>query len=239
MPLRLSGLPHPVWIRPGTSDWRVLHQIFVEREYDSGSDEHEAALSRCYQDAVDRAAKPVIIDCGANVGIASIWYAIRYPQAAVIAVEPEPENFRVLRMNAANYPAIIPIQGGISDRRTRLRLSNDGADPWAWETTESDEVGDVATFTVPDLLADIPDARPLIVKIDIEGAETQLFRSGVEWTRRAPLIVFESHDRRFVWRGTFHAIVSALIAQPRDYVQQGENTFAFSHELLAPPGASA
>ena len=229
--LHLGGVPKPVWIRPGTSDWRVLHQVFAGNEYDSGSDAHEAAVAGFYEDALARSEVPVIVDCGANVGLASIWYAVRFPRAQIIAVEPEPENFRILAMNARNYQNIMPVQGGISDRPTRASLTNAGSDPWAWETQENDEDGEVMMVTVQDLLAKVPNAQPLIVKIDIEGAERELFRSNLHWTRDTPLIVFESHDRRFAWRGTFHAIASALLEQPRDYIQQGENTFTFSHVL--------
>jgi FkbM family methyltransferase len=231
LPMQLKGVAHPIMLRPGTTDWRVLHQIFVDQEYDPASPTHDGALSRLYEAALDRAEVPVIIDCGANIGIASIWYAERYPRAMIVAVEPEPENFRILALNAANYPNITPVQGGISDRQTRVTLSNVGDAPWAWETTESAETGEIATFTVPDLLAGVPNGRPMIVKIDIEGFEVELFRSNLDWSGQTPLIVFESHDRLFVWRGTFHAIVAALVDTPRDYIQKGENTFAYSHDL--------
>jgi FkbM family methyltransferase len=235
MPVVLNGLANPVLLRPGTTDWRVLHQIFADQEYDPASPAHDAALTRRYDEALGRSEVPVIIDCGANIGLASIWYAQRYPHARIIAVEPEPENFRILALNAANYANITPVQGGISDRKTRVSLANVGDAPWAWETKESAETGEIATFTVPDLLAGVADARLLIVKIDIEGFEVELFRSNREWPRRVPLIVFESHDRLFAWRGTFHAIVAALIDQKRDYIQKGENTFAFLHDLQRAP----
>jgi hypothetical protein len=81
----------------------------------------------------------------------------------------------------------------------------------------------------------VPRSRLMTVKIDIEGAEVELFRSNLEWSVWAPLIVFESHDRLFAWRGTFHAIAAALTHHPRDYIQKGENTFAFAHHF---PGGS-
>jgi hypothetical protein len=49
--------------------------------------------------------------------------------------------------------------------------------------------------------------------------------------------VFESHDWLFNWRGTFHAVASVLTKTMRDYVQNGENTFSFSHTLLMEPAA--
>jgi FkbM family methyltransferase len=232
MTLRLKGVAHPIALRPGTSDWDVLHQVFVAQEYDSASEEHEINVAHFYDDVLGHSDVPVIIDCGANIGIASIWYAQRFPEARIIAVEPEPENFRILGMNAANYPNITPVQGGISDRRTHVSLTNAGNAPWAWETTESDDSGETETFTIPDLVAAVPRSRLMTVKIDIEGSEVELFRSNLDWPRETPLIVFEAHDRRFAWRGTFHAIATVLTDQPRDYIQKGENTFAFSHDLI-------
>jgi FkbM family methyltransferase len=232
MALRLNGVAHPISLRPGTSDWDVLHQVFVGEEYDSASQAHETIMSHFYADVLDQSEVPVIIDCGANIGIASIWYAQRFPRARIIAVEPEPGNFRILAMNAANYPNITPVQGGISDRQTRVSLTNVGDAPWAWETQECDDTGEIATFTIPDLLATVPRSRLMTVKIDIEGSEVELFRSNLDWPQETPLIVFEAHDRLFAWRGTFHAIVAALTDHPRDYIQKGENTFAFSHKLI-------
>jgi len=133
-------------------------------------------------------------------------------------------------MNAANYPNIVPVHGGISDRETPLILSNTGDDPWAWETTES-ESGQIRAFTIPGLLANVTDAALMIVKIDIEGSEVGLFRSNVDWANETPVIVFESHDSLFNWRGTFHAVVSTLTKRPRDYIQSGENTFSFLHSM--------
>jgi FkbM family methyltransferase len=210
----------------------VLDQVYVGSEYDCPSQGHNQAVFRYYTNCVEKRMVPLIIDCGANIGMASIWYAQKFPLAKIISVEPEPENFRILAMNAANYPNIVPIQGGISDQETKLILSNTGDAPWAWETREA-ESGPIRAFTIPGLLANVTDAALMIVKIDIEGSEVGLFRSNVDWANETPVIVFESHDSLFNWRGTFHAVVSILIKRPRDYIQSGENTFSFLHSMVS------
>ena len=230
--LRLRGLSHPIFLRPGTSDWDVLDHIYVGREYDCPSEGHNQAVIKYYTNCVEKLKVPLIIDCGANIGLASIWYAQKFPLAKIISVEPEPENFRILAMNAAFYPNIVPIHGGISDQETNLTLSNTGDAPWAWEATEA-ESGEIRAFTIPGLLANVTDAALMIVKIDIEGSEVGLFRSNVDWVNETPVIVFESHDSLFNWRGTFHAVVSILTKRPRDYIQSGENTFSFLHSMAS------
>jgi FkbM family methyltransferase len=168
--LRVRGLPRPIYARLGTSDRSVLLQVFVSCEYDCPSEAHNQAVRAFYDEALARAKVPVIIDCGANIGLASLWYAAKFPEAKIIAVEPEPENFRILTMNAAGYSNITVVCGAISDRQARVSLHNVGDEPWAWETVES-EAGDGLTYTIPSLMKGLPDLELMIVKIDIEGAK--------------------------------------------------------------------
>jgi FkbM family methyltransferase len=227
--MRIPKVPHAIWIRERTSDFETMEQVFVDREYDFAAwPSHHAMIDRTYIELLNAGKLPVIVDCGANVGYASIWFAVRYPRAIVYAVEPEPQNSAMLHRNVSAYPNVLPIQAGISDRPARISLRNPVGEPWACQTVE-DEQGAVSTVTIPDLLEQRPNCVPLIVKIDIEGYETSLFRSNTEWASRTPLVVFEMHDWLFHWGGTGHAILRCLTQRPRDYLVRGENVFSFAH----------
>lgn len=207
-----------------------MEQVFVHRQYESSRwPEHQAAVARAYALLLAEGKTPTIIDCGANVGYASIWFAVKYPGAIVYAIEPEPQNFSVLESNVAPYENIVPIKAGVSDRETRLTLQSQDGASWSWQTLEDDEHGDVEAVTIDRVLARRPGCAPFIVKVDIEGHEAQLFRSNVEWTAKTPLIVFEMHDWLFPWRGTGHAIFRALTQRPREFLMQGETIFSFAH----------
>ncbi|MBW9112232.1 FkbM family methyltransferase [Rhizobium cauense] len=236
--IRLPEVEGDVFLRPRSTDWGVLNQVFVEQEYAIRSPAHAEALFRHYQATIDAGDTPVIIDCGANSGLASIWYSHVFPEAIVVAVEPEPENYSVLCRNAGNRLNIRPLQAGISDQKGRITLHNPGHGHWSWQTVEN-ATGEVETVTIPDLLSAIPRGKLLIVKIDIEGSEVNLFRSNTAWANETPLIVFESHDLMANWHGTAHAVLSVLTREPRDYFQEGENTLAFSHALLGPREAKS
>jgi len=199
---------------------------------------YEARLLARARAIRDAGRTPVIVDCGANIGISAIWFADRFPDATILAVEPEPANHALLQRNTAAHPNIVAIRAAVSDHRGRVSLTNDGGEAWGWATREAED-GDVETVTVGDLLARVPDGAPLIVKIDIEGGEVDLFRSATEWTRETPLIVFEDHDWMLPGRGTFAAVMKRLVDEPRDYFRRGENTFAFSHALLEPTDRGA
>jgi FkbM family methyltransferase len=236
--LRLRGIAFPVFLRPGTSDWCVLDQVFMCKEYECPSRPHNESVYEFYNALLSRSEIPLIIDCGAHIGLASIWYAQKFPEAKIIAVEPEPENFRILAMNTADYANISAVQAGISDHETHVTLRNmDDNAPWAWQTTETG--GDVVTSTIPNLLACVPNAKLLVVKVDVEGSEVALFRSNVDWVTKTPVIVFEAHDWLFNWRGTFHAVASVLTRDSRDYILHGENIFSFLHSVLPHDGSHA
>jgi FkbM family methyltransferase len=229
MAMGIPGMPHPIRLRPATTDWVVMEQIFIDQAFSlSQWPEHERAIRARYESAIERGRTPVIVDCGAHIGLATLWFAGKFPDARVFAIEPAPENYEILRWNVQPYPNITPVHAAVWDHETQVRLLNADAEPWAWETKETDSEG-VQTVTIPGLLSREPDNVLLVIKIDIEGSEVEMFRSNLEWIEQTPLIVIELHDWQGGWRGTGHAVFSRLSTHPRDYMQRGDNMFSFSH----------
>ena len=101
------GGKHPIFIRLKTSDFRTFLKIFRDREY-------ELELGKEPQ---------TILDAGANVGFASVYFAIKYPRAKIIAIEPESANFAQLKRNVAPYPNIIPVQAALWSEISTTRSS--------------------------------------------------------------------------------------------------------------------
>jgi FkbM family methyltransferase len=229
----LRGVSRPVWMRPGVSDWIVMERIFLDLEYDPLSPPHEAAMDRLQAAILARGKTPLVIDCGANIGLSAIWFAERYPQARIIALEPEPGNFAILEKNAANFPNILARCAAVSDRMSRVSLANSTDRPWSWQTREA-EAGEVPAVTLQHIVAGERDAVLMAVKVDIEGFEVNLLRSATAWLEDLPLLVFEMHDWKQAWSGSGHAFFSALARQRRDYLVRGENIFAYAHSAFAP-----
>ena len=88
--IRRRDVRHPFSIRVRTSDYSCFRQVFVLQEY-----------------ALDARWQPkTIVDAGANIGLASIYFANAFPSSRIVAVEPERGNFRLLQKNCAH--AVIP-----------------------------------------------------------------------------------------------------------------------------------
>jgi hypothetical protein len=88
--IKLKGVKHPVSIRLHTSDAMVCAEVL---------------LSEDYSFALELQPR-VVVDAGANCGMTSIFYANKYPDALVLAIEPDPENFGALLENIQPYPNI-------------------------------------------------------------------------------------------------------------------------------------
>jgi len=184
--MRLKGLEHPIAFRDGTSDPVVLRAIFSKEEYG------------CVQPG-----PPVrtIIDCGANIGCTAVYFLHKYPDAHVIAIEPDPDNFavckrnlqpfqeRVTLLNAAIWPTITPmkvVRGDFGDGRE-----------WSFrvEPCREGETADFASVTMDAIMKQAGFSLVDILKIDIEGSERALFQqnSDKEWLSRIRHLVIELH----------------------------------------------
>lgn len=234
-----SGKQHTVWVRPHSTDIAIFTQIFRWKEYDfSRWSPYADHLKSCYEDIIAAGKVPVIVDGGANAGYSPIWFSLRFPRARVIAVEPDRENFALLKRNVASFPNIVSVEAALWDEKTLVSILDPNASAWARRFEVAHNGIGMPSITVPELLHERDDYVPFIMKIDIEGAETKLFRSNTDWIDNFPLVVFEAHDSLYEWlgpwQGSAHSFFSTLARRRREYLMHGENIFAFLH----PEGAS-
>ena len=178
--------PGPVFVRAGSSDRRVFRQVLINLEYD------------CFQ----KVREPrLIVDCGANVGYASLYFLGRYPGAHVIAIEPESGNVSLLKRNTAPFGKRITVfQAGVWSHATGLTIRRgqfgDGRE-WATQVVETPAGGtpDIPAVDLVEVLAASGFSRIDILKVDIERAERVLFGPGAErWLDRVDNLAVELHD---------------------------------------------
>ncbi len=186
--LRSAAALHPLQCRRGSSDLDVFGQIFVGREY------------RCLDDVTDAG---LIVDCGANVGYSAAYFLSRFPRAEIIAVEPDPANFAALSANLAPYGSRQKaLCTGVWSHTTDLVISEvpfrDGRE---WSQTvrpaRAGESGAMKAVDIGSILASSGHDRIAILKVDIEGAESEVFASTSnyqEWIGKVDNLVIEIHS---------------------------------------------
>jgi FkbM family methyltransferase len=131
----------------------------------------------------------VVVDCGANIGITSLFLAARYPGATILSVEPHPDNFALLKTNVAQVPRILPIRACVTGTsQSAVALTNDQA---AWgNRIATDDLGVlVPAITIEELCKQHGIEKIDLLKLDIEGAEEQVLENGTFLARSENIIV--------------------------------------------------
>ncbi|MEI6212822.1 MAG: FkbM family methyltransferase [Desulfuromonadales bacterium] len=177
---------------------------------------------------------PLIVDAGANIGASSVYFALKFPDARIIAVEPGAENHCLLAMNSAGLN-VDPRLAALASKTGTVSVIDVGAGFWGLRTAVSsgDNLGvTVPACTVNDIYAEQgSDFFPYIVKIDIEGGEKDLFSQNTEWISRTPCIIIELHDWMLPGQGTSHPFLRCISQCDRDFIHIGENVFSISNNL--------
>lgn len=173
----------PLNLRLPSSDVSTYEQVFINQEYDF----------------LVETQPNVIVDAGANIGLASIYFANKYPEAKIIAIEPEESNFKLLKQNVAPYSTIFPVQAALWNENGEINLVDPGRGNWGFVTETADELlGNVchkiATITMEKIIDDYELDKIDILKIDIEGAEKEVFSKTSSWIKKVDALIVEIHE---------------------------------------------
>ena len=181
-----------IWLREIGSDHGTYWEIFLEEVYQ----EVTSLVKDC----------EYIVDLGANIGLASRYFAGHYPMSSIFSVEPDNNNYRSLERNLSiliGSGRCRTLRGAAWGSTTGVSIELLGGDPskhdcfYTQEITRSD--GDAMTTQITDAFS-VEDIIKLsgfhnidLLKIDIEGAEVRLFCVDTGWLDRVGAIAIEFH----------------------------------------------
>jgi FkbM family methyltransferase len=175
------GCNSPVYLRIDTSDFCAYYDVLI-------------AKTRQYDLEGLTFSPATIVDAGAHIGMASILFARRYPLSKIIAIEPEPSNFALLLRNTSSYKNILPICAALWREDGEVTLGSSNVHPkGAFQIVENGETR-VRALTMDTLMRETGIQSIDILKVDIEGSETDVFAS-CNWIDNVRVIAIELHDR--------------------------------------------
>ena len=208
---RTSFEKHPLLFRLKTSDIPIAVQVFVNEEYRF----------------IPKKSIRTVLDAGANTGFSSIYFANRFPDAQIVALEPEQTNVDLLRKNTGFCERIHPEQLALWNENVDLDVV-DWFGKCGFRTKSHGEqmarevCGAVPGISVPALMARYGWEKIDFLKMDIEGAETTVFSGDLGWLDHVGVLAVELHD----WLDPNCSRVFSEVAQRFDvHWVQGENQF--------------
>lgn len=231
-PFSVPGFDAPVHLRANRSDYSIFWQSIVRKQYDLPKFHQTNELMRRADGMRAAGQVPLILDCGGNIGLSVRSFGKDYPDARIIVVEPDNNNLRVLRENVASLgDRVTVVQGGVASRSGHCRVVGQerGSAGLMTQYCDADAAGAIRTWPIDDLLAMVPGGQPWIVKLDIEGAQDDLFSANTDWVAKADCIILELDDWIMPWSGSTVNFFRTMSQHRFDYLLDGELIVCYRH----------
>lgn len=209
-------------LRPRSSDIWIAREIFGRKEYDVSHLPHAEILRAKYRQALAEGHTPLIIDAGANIGLAAVWFSKIFPEAKIVSVEPDPANAEMCRANTAHLKNVEVVEAAIGATPGRVALEDPKHAAAAIRTVRQEAAG-VPVTTIQDICAARPAARLFMVKVDIEGFESDLFAANTDWLDDIEALYVEPHDWMLARQYSSRALQQALAPRGFEMIILGEN----------------
>jgi FkbM family methyltransferase len=124
---------------------------------------------------------------------------MKYPESKIIAIEPDRDNFNLMKKNIEPYPNIIPILGALWDKNEMINLVDPGLGNWGFmvdrATSKQSNSSRIKGMTIDKIISDYNIEEIDILKIDIEGSEKEVFSDITLWIDKVNVLIVELHER--------------------------------------------
>jgi len=154
---------------------------------------HDEIFTReLYRFQTDTAA-PRILDCGANIGLATVYWKRLFPAARIICFEPDPITFDTLTKNiaSAGLSDVTCIPKGLGAKEETRQFFSEGAD--GGRVAVSEDTHDLITINLTPLSPYL--SEPIdFLKIDIEGSEYEVLEECKDSLGSVERIFIEYHS---------------------------------------------
>lgn len=161
-----------------------------------------------------------IVDAGAYVGYQTLYFSKKFPHATIFAIEPEVSNYKQLIKHTSSVTNVVTINAAVWSTKELVSLKNRNTGNWGFTVTNEGD-RDTKTVTLHEIIKQSPNGVIDVLKIDIEGAERELFlHKTEEWLPNVRMIIAELHDR--IYPDCSKVVFSKLPSNEWEHYKQGE-----------------
>jgi FkbM family methyltransferase len=216
----------------GEEDAVSIIQIFIAEFY------RLTQLGARYEDLIENyrhilesGKQPIILDCGANIGLTSLYFSRQFPQAKVVSIEPDKLNCDFATANTKKNNVDV-IRAAVGSEAGKCDIADTSVDSNSYQiSVQAEGRGDVVLLTINQILTDYGDTyTPFIIKIDVEGFENQIFQKNTEWVPLFYLMIVELHDWMLPKEANALNFLKVVSAENRDFHFYNENVFSIRNQ---------
>lgn len=196
---KLEGIPRYVHGEVSINDWKIEYVDTL-----SLISSIEIVVLKRWNDFTPSNNNPVILDCGANIGIATLHYKKLFPNSQIIAFEPDHEVCEVMKRNLDRNKIkdVEVIEAAVWKEDGELEFFAEGSDAGRLNKNSEDDLGNlvitnpkanfypVKTIRLADFLAK---SNVDFIKMDIEGAEYEVIADCGTLLKNVNSMVIECH----------------------------------------------
>ena len=183
--IRLNNKRWLINLRTYCGDLDIFYEIFLKEVYKISGNS-----SSC-----------TIVDAGANIGLASIYFLSKFPNATIISIEPDPENVEIFRKNLSHQidaGSLKIIEAAIANEEAErfLSLSALKYNPKLISDSGDERAIKVNTVSMQAIFKQFSIADIELMKMDIEGGEEEIFSVDNEWVNCVKKCIIETHSSK-------------------------------------------
>lgn len=136
---------------------------------------------------------PHIIDAGANIGLSVRYFKKLYPRATIVAYEPDPKIFELLKTNVGHLDGVDLRQAAVWSQDTTLTFYTEGSLAGS-SLADTGASGSVLNVKAERLQKELQKRPVDFLKIDIEGAEAEVLFDIEDQLENVECLFFEYHS---------------------------------------------
>jgi FkbM family methyltransferase len=153
---------------------------------------HEEIIEQAIYYFPCRNERPNIVDGGANIGVSVCFFKHMYPDASIVAFEPDIQAFELLQHNTEirRFQDVVLINAALSAIDDEAKFKPEGS--YAGRIAHEDEDG--TTIVPTTRLRPFLNRKVDLLKLNIEGAETEVIQDCSDLLAAVDRIVLEYHS---------------------------------------------
>jgi FkbM family methyltransferase len=212
-------------------DLTMIYQIFYNEDYDIKKFGRHKEILQFYSNCINVNKKnPLIIDCGGNIGLATKYFSKTFFKSKIICIEPNENNIEQAKKNNKNSFNIDFLKAAVGSVNGEGKI-DDYSMPNSMFQVTIEKKGDFPIICINSILKKYQQFVPFIIKIDIEGFESELFSKNTEWIDIFPLVIIELHDWMLPKTANSKNFLREISKLDRDFLYFNENIFSIKKNI--------